>query len=336
MISTATLPRQIKSLVKPLLTPRVPKHISERFRSIDKTGMDAIEASLKSNFFSSEDSWYDDPLYLSSREVQEDLKDHVYRRLDRFRQEVIPWLDSSKPLSKSSILEIGCGTGSSTVALAEQGAEVIAIDIVESSLIVAGDRCQVYDLKVDLLNANATEVPDIFSGQHFDFIIFFAALEHMTHHERIIAMKNTWDMLLPGGLWCVIETPNRLWYNDTHTSLLPFFSWLPDDLALAYSQFSPRKRFNCLYREINDDSKLDFLRRGRGVSYHEFELTMKRAENLDVVSSLPIFLREQNPLRKVLWKMTIESRYESLLAQIGPAIHRGFYQPFLDLIIKKD
>ena len=150
-------------------------------------------------------------------------------------------------------------------------------------------------------------------------------------------MKNTWDMLSPGGLWCVIETPNRLWHYDSHTSSLPFYLWLPDYLAFLYSQFSPRKPFCDLYREIDDDSQIDFLRRGRGVSYHEFELTMIPAEELDVASSLQIFLRNQNLLCKVLWLLlnTKAWRFESFLKQVGPKIHRGFYHESLDLIIRK-
>jgi S-adenosylmethionine-dependent methyltransferase len=264
------------------------------------------------------------------------LQDHLYRRLDASRNTVIPWLSSAKPLSGSRILEIGCGTGSSTVALAEQGADVTGVDVLESSLVVAKDRCEVYDLGVKFHCANATEVHKLFVGQHFDFIIFFASLDHMTHNERMVAMKNTWDMLSPGSLWCVIETPNRLWYYDGHTSHLPFYLWLPDDLAFLYSRFSPRKGFRDLYREVDDAWKLDFLRRGRGVSFHEFELTMKRAEELDVVSSLPIFLRRQNLLRRVLWMLTGNRGFESFLMQCGPKIHTGFYQNSLDLIIRKD
>jgi 2-polyprenyl-3-methyl-5-hydroxy-6-metoxy-1,4-benzoquinol methylase len=336
MISFEKIPTSIKNLVRPLITPKIPKSISERFRHIDQKGMSLIEASLKQNFFTQSDAWFQDAAYFSSNEYQNDLKDLLYRRLDNFRNNDIPWLSNAKPLSGSKILEIGCGTGSSTVALAEQDADVTAVDILETNLVVAKDKCKIYELNANFLCANATEVHKIFVGQHFDFIIFYATLEHMTHNERMIAMKSTWDMLTPGSLWCVIRTPNRLWYYDSHTSQLPFYHWLPDDIAFLYSQFSPRKRFCDLYRELDDDSKLDFLRRGRGVSYHEFELTMKRAEELDVVSSLPIYLRNKSLLRKVLWWLTNKRRFESFLVQSGPKIHRGFYQEDLYLIIRKD
>lgn len=330
------IPTSIKNLVRPLLQLRIEKSIFNQYKHINQAGIKLIEASLKQNYFADKNTGFTGQEYLSSEEGQIDLQDHLYQRLDCFRNTVIPWLNAFKPLSGLSILEIGCGTGSSTVALAEQGAEVTAVDIIETDLNVARDRCKVYDLHVNFLCANATEVHDILAGQHFDFIIFFASLEHMTVNERIISMKNTWDMLSPGDFWCVIETPNRLWHFDHHTALLPFYLWLPDDLAFLYSKFSPRKQFCDIYRDIDEKSMFDFIRRGRGVSFHEFELTMKRAEKLDVVSSLPIYLREQNFFRKVARMLAKNSRFESSLVQFGPDIHRGFYQESLDLIIRKD
>jgi S-adenosylmethionine-dependent methyltransferase len=138
------------------------------------------------------------------------------------------------------------------------------VDVVEESLKVAQERCEIYGLKAEFLCANATGLHTLLTGQPFDFIIFFACLEHLTNQERLLAMKSTWEMLTPGSLWCVIETPNRLWYFDHHTAQLPFYSWLPDDIAFLYSQKSPRKPFCDLYRAIDDASMLDFLRRGRG------------------------------------------------------------------------
>ncbi|WP_298608496.1 class I SAM-dependent methyltransferase [uncultured Thiothrix sp.] len=331
-----TTPINIKNLIKPLLTPPIPKDISSRFRYLDKKNLSIIEASLKAHFFIQQDAWYSDANYLSSAAGQEDLQDHLTGRLEHFRLSVIPWLNSVRPLAGSKILEIGCGTGVSTVALAEQGAKVTALDVVEESLIVAKKRCEVYGLDVAFLLANSTEVHKLLAGQDFDFIIFFACLEHMTHSERMLAMKSTWDMLATGSFWCLVDTPNRLWYYDQHTAHLPFYSWLPDDLAFAYSRFSPRKPFSSLYHEITDDSMLDFLRRGRGVSYHEFELTMKPAEQLEVISSLTNFLKSRNFLTKILWSLKDRNPFESLLIKLGPKIHQGFYQSSLDLIIRKN
>lgn len=340
MLSTRFLSSKLKSRISRFITPKVPVHISKNFIRVATTGMDEIATSLKQHYFSQsfvkERQSHTSEMYLSSATGNDDFMDHLHRRLDNFRQTVVPWLNDAHPLFGATILEIGCGTGSSTIALAEQGARVTAVDIDEESLAVARDRCRVYGLSVNFCKANATEVHTLFSGYHFDFIIFFAALEHMTHDERMIAMEKTWNMLSRNDLWCVIETPNRLWYFDSHTSYLPFYLWLPEDLAFKYSRFSPRQSFGGSYREYNHDTLLQFLRRGRGVSFHEFDLTLKKAEELDVISSLPIYLRKKSPLREIGWRQTLEYRYESFLVAAGPAIHPGFYQPGLDLIIRKN
>ena len=321
----------VASMRRQIFNSPVPRHIRANFRAIDTLKVNLIEQSLRNNYFARFPREY-----LSTDWGKNDLKNHLSRRLDTDRKVIIPWLDKARSLRDSSILEIGCGTGSSTVALAEQGAKVTAIDIDESSLLVAGERCRAYGLDVSFAHANATEVNELFTGRHFDFIIFYAALEHMTIAERLSAMRATWKMLSAGELWCVIETPNRLWYHDVHTSFLPFHMWLPDELAFEYSRFSPRNNYRELYREYSDEAKLHFLRRGRGVSFHEFELTMKPVRELRIKSSLngPNF--ESRLWRLLKWRFSVEHRYISLLRRIAPELHQGFLQSFLYLIIEKD
>lgn len=309
----------------------VPRHLQESFRILDQPKLDLIESSLRQNYFARCSEGY-----LATDRGRNDLANHLFKRLDADRNTVIPWLDAARPLRNSSILEIGCGTGCSTVALAEQGAKVVGIDVDENSLAVARDRCETYGLDVSFVQANATEVNQLFSGRHFDYIIFYAALEHMTMAERMCAMRATWNMLSDGGLWCVIETPNRLWYYDAHTSLLPFHMWLPDELAFEYSRFSPRDEYRELYREYTDESKLHFLRRGRGVSFHEFELAMKPVGELRIKSSLETENRKKGLRGLIKWRLSNEYRFISLLRGIAPELHEGFLQRFLYLIIEKD
>lgn len=314
-----------------LLGSSVPSRVRANFKTINKTKIDLIEHSLRNHYFAGSPEGY-----LSTEWGRNDLENHLSRRLETDRNVIIPWLDEVRPLRDTSILEIGCGTGCSTVALAEQGAKVTAIDVDEKSLVVASERCRAYGLEADLVQANATEVKRLFSGRKFDYIIFYAALEHMTVAERLAAMRETWEMLAVGDLWCVIETPNRLWYYDEHTSLLPFHMWLPDELAFAYSQFSPRDNYRELYRDYTEEARLHFLRRGRGVSFHEFELAMKPVGALKIRSSLDVTKRRRGLLGLAKRRFSDEYCYTSLLRRIVPELHDGFLQSFLYLIIEKD
>ena len=165
-------------------------------------------------------------------------------------------------------------------------------------------------------------------------IMFYATLEHMTHDERMISMSDSWHMLSPNGIFCVVDTPNRLACFDSHTSSLPFFNWLPDDLAFMYSRFSPREIFNTLFREMDEISRLEFTRWGRGISFHEFQLAMNDVD-LSSVSCLSDFVRSQCYFRWLLWRFSDQYKYESVLKNLAPDIHSAFFQPSLDLLFRK-
>lgn len=325
----------MKSLLRPLAEPRVPAEVAARFARVDSDCLAWIESSLRRHYFDDHGASPSELAYLDSEEGREDMRDHLEGRLQGFRRHVIPWLSACRPLPGMRVLEIGCGTGSSTVALAEQGAAVTGVDIAEGSLHVARERCAAYGLEVELVCANAIEIRQVLTGCRFDLVIFLASLEHMTLEERLEAIGATWEMLPAGGLWCMIETPNRLWFFDQHTSRLPFFHWLPDDLALLYSRNSPRGSFRERYRALDSASRQDFARWGRAVSYHELEMAIRPAVDLDVVSSLSLFLREGSLLRTGAWLLSEKRQYERFLRRHGPPIHRGFYQEILDLIIRK-
>jgi 2-polyprenyl-3-methyl-5-hydroxy-6-metoxy-1,4-benzoquinol methylase len=326
----------IKACLKSLAMPRAPKHIRCKYRPIDQSGLDKIADSLKRNYFAHHYFGKNPESYLESLWGRGDLEDHLRNRTHEARIARIPWLDQARALQGARILEIGCGTGSSTIAFVEQGADVTAVDVDEASMRVAQDRCEAYGLVADLSVLNATQAAQHFAGERFDFIIFYASLEHMTYEERFTAMRSTWDLLPKGSFWCVVEAPNRLWYRDDHTSCLPFFDWLPDALAFDYSRFSPREGFRSEFSENGEKADQDFLRHGRGVSYHEFDLAMKPCQELKVVSSLLGFLRRRSLLWTAKAMLDGDLRFESFLAKVGPRIHRGFFQPHLDLIIEKD
>jgi len=153
----------------------------------------------------------------------------------------------------------------------------------------------------------------------------------MTIAERLGSLRTAWDMLPAHGLLVVVETPNRLWYFDGHSSYLPFFHWLPNELAFAYAKLSARNNFRELYKEYNPASKEHFLRRGRGMSFHEFDLAIGPTRDLKVVSSLSTF----QGIRYTLRKSRLARHYKKVLQKIYPSIHEGFFDESLYLILEK-
>jgi S-adenosylmethionine-dependent methyltransferase len=316
-----------RTFLKRVLSPRVPARIRANFRDPGPAGLERVRAALLTYYFSDRESaWYGDPDYLLSPECQEDMRDHVDRRLWNDRSFIVPWLDSLQPLKDARILEIGCGTGSSTVALAEQGAWVTGLDVAERSIEVAKARCDVYGVHAAFVSANASHLEEA-HFHDFDTILFYASMEHMAHEERLASIKSAWRILKPGGLLAIVETPNRLWYFDHHTSLLPFFHWLPDELAIEYSTHSPRKIFNTEFRDAS--SRQQFIRAGRGVSYHEFEVSIGHLP--EVAGYLGQF-RRSNPFYRAAF---FSNSFTRSLKKACPCLHPAWFQRTLDLALRK-
>ena len=256
-------------------------------------------------------------------------------RLEQDRCNIVPWLDSVRPLAGSRVLEVGCGTGASTVALAEQGARVVGIDVDAMALKDAQERCRIYGLDVCFVNANGADLSRFFSARQFDVILFYASLEHMTHSERMLAISSSWALLPPGGVLGVVDTPNRLWYYDSHTALAPFFHWLPDDLAMKYSRLSPRENFNTRFAEAGDTAYEDFMRWGRGASFHEFELAIDGVNLKSRVSCASLYTRQQRLLSRVKWGLSADGRYARFISGLKPDVHSAFFEPYLNLALMK-
>ena len=163
-------------------------------------------------------------------------------------------------------------------------------------------------------------------------MIFWASLEHMTVPERLIAIREAWSLLAAGSNLVVIETPNRLWPYDSHTAFLPFFNWLPDELAFDYVQNSARDGLADTYVDP-ERQMLEFQRLGRGVSYHEFELAL--GKGFVTASSMQIHRRSRNPARRLAWSVSSSGRVERHLHSFAPHIDRAWLQPFLYLAIAK-
>jgi S-adenosylmethionine-dependent methyltransferase len=266
---------------------------------------------------------------------QQEIENHVSGRLTKDRASIIPWLDAVHRLDGARVLEIGCGTGASTVALAEQGAAVVGVDIRGDALQVAAARCRGYGVEARLLLANATEVRSRLAGEAFDVIIFFASLEHMPLADRLEALRVTWSMLRSGAYLVVTDTPNRLWYYDHHTSLANFFHWLPDDLAILYASRTPREVFNRAFSAVTEDSRTELARWGRGVSFHDFALALDVVPaHLPVVSCMSSFFRQRHGEDREYGR-TLDGRYATVLREAAPDIHPGFFEKSLDLILRK-
>ncbi len=277
-----------------------------------------------------------DPQYLASPSGQRDMEMHVSGRMLEVENAVIPWVEEVFDLSGARVLEIGCGTGSSTIPFALRARSLRAYDLSGSSMDAARQRAAL--LGIDNIAFQTLEPTWAQSEENFrafaepqgevDVILMIALLEHMTIRERLLVLRGLWRLLRPGGILVTYETPNRLGYLDWHSFLLPFFHSLPDELALEYASRTPRPFFKV--PEAGDRIEAMY-RLGRGVSYHEFELAIGFEAMTVLNDGFSAHLAHR---RGMVHKSFDRALFEIFSEQL-PNVPCGFTRPSLDLILQK-
>jgi len=152
---------RVEGKINALFNPKYLKaynKVKSNFREISDIDKEELYKCLRSIYFK------DNSAYLDSDVGKADMENHMFNRLINFRNKTIPWLNSLKPLKQSRILEIGCGTGCTTVPLAEQGCELMSIDVNEYDIEVAKKRCEVYGVKSNIFVMNAIQINEISRG----------------------------------------------------------------------------------------------------------------------------------------------------------------------------
>src|SRR5215470_17153401 len=99
---------------------------------------------------------------------------------ESYRNEDLPW-DTGRPsselqrvLSRNKIqpcraLELGCGTGTNSVWLAQQGFEVTGVDVAPLAVDRAEQRAQAAEVKAQFVVADVFHLPEL----HGPFAFFF-------------------------------------------------------------------------------------------------------------------------------------------------------------------
>ncbi len=293
-----------------------------------------IEAALRDSYFKNYD-----PAFLKTEAGKEDIKANVFRRYNNSLTHVVPWVARHIDLRGKALVEIGSGTGSSTAAFAHFVAKIDGYDIDAQALAGARARLEVMGLNNAALHLVAAEelmaaLRRNHAEEGADIVLLFAVLEHQTIRERHETLKLCWELLKPGGLLVVTETPNLLHYGDLHTSQLPFLHLLPSELYARYADRSPREGFGKGFANFAALSveELDtaIMRWGRGVSFHDFELAIGKEHGKYLVAS------GFEPEMLSWFDVTLDEellRHYFLFAHVDAPL--GFSRVVLNLIYKK-
>ncbi len=157
-------------------------------------------------------------------------------RVDFQRRHFLPALLRYTDCEGKSVLEIGCGTGPSSVVMAERGARILALDVnpemVEAARLRVRDHGYSGSVDVRLVaQTRSIESPDA----SFDLVVCNGVLEHVRPADRRPMVREMWRVLKPHGHLFIGETPNRLWPIDDHTTGLFGTHYLPAKVARRYA-----------------------------------------------------------------------------------------------------
>jgi ubiquinone/menaquinone biosynthesis C-methylase UbiE len=109
------------------------------------------------------------------------------------------------PPAGRSFCEVGCGSGTTSAALARLGARITLVDISRKSLAFAREQFGKLGLKAECVLQNGLGMG--FRGGSFDVVWNGGVIEHFTDEGKVALLREMWRVTRPGGL-LVILVPN--------------------------------------------------------------------------------------------------------------------------------
>jgi 2-polyprenyl-3-methyl-5-hydroxy-6-metoxy-1,4-benzoquinol methylase len=164
-----------------------------------------------------------------------------HSRLVKYQEQLVPEIEHRcGPLAGRRVLDFGCGTGATTVALASRGPVLTAFDVDEESLTICGQRLREHGLDgaVRLVRADDLEAARDTLGT-FDVILLNGVIEHIPLSIaglRRRLLRTLFGMLAPGGSLFIADTPNRLYPFDFHSTQLWWIPWMRPGSRAAYDK----------------------------------------------------------------------------------------------------
>jgi len=105
------------------------------------------------------------------------------------------------------VLEIGCGTCALAIAMAEKGAQVMAIDLSPTMLAEAERRINQVGLeeRINLKLMDASLIGDQFEAGSFDLVVSSLAFSEMAPQARVYVLQECLRLLVPDGKLAILD-----------------------------------------------------------------------------------------------------------------------------------
>jgi SAM-dependent methyltransferase len=122
-------------------------------------------------------------------------------------QELIEGRNGSPPIPAGTALDLGCGTGDSSIYLAKHGWQVTGVDFVAKALDKARAKAAAKMVAVDFARADVTRLGSEGVGKDFDLIVDNGCLHGMSDQDRDAYVREVTAVAAPDARLLIVAFP---------------------------------------------------------------------------------------------------------------------------------
>lgn len=185
------------------------------------------------------------------------------------RVELVELVESGR-IPPCRAIDLGCGTGSNAIFLAQHGFEVTGVDFVSSAIVKARRKLEAAGVRVDFIVDDLTNLQKV--NGTFDFLVDYGTLDDMISKDCTLYLRNVVPLTHPGSrflLWCFEWGPSRWWEQLVRLTRLGAMSLQPGEAERRFGAYFEMDR-------IAGSTEPDFKRWPPG--YAAYLMTRKEDE----------------------------------------------------------